>query len=65
MTGGYDLLFAVRLDENYLPTGAIEVPREAVEELYPPGTRVTWTKKLERHRRTRKVPASQLLPDGG
>lgn len=62
LTGNYDLLFAIRLDEDYLPLEAIEVPRQVVEEHYPRGTRVTWTKKLEADARTRKVAGRYLDP---
>jgi hypothetical protein len=46
MRDPYDTLFALRLDIHYRPVAAIEVPREVLEQLYPHGTRTSWTQAL-------------------
>lgn len=43
----YDTLFAIRLNVGYEVVRAIEVPRPVLEQLYPHGTRTSWTKKLD------------------
>lgn len=57
----YDLLFAIRLDEDYAPLEAIEAPRAVVEDFYGRG-RVTWTKRFANDPRVRWIPGSALLP---
>lgn len=57
----YDVLFAIRLDEDYGPLEAIEAPRDAVEHFFGRG-RVTWTKRFASDPRVRHIPASTLLP---
>jgi hypothetical protein len=44
----YDLLLAIRLGQDYVPIEAIEVPPKVVEQFYPRGKTVSWTKKLWR-----------------
>jgi len=61
MRGSYDALLAIRLDEAYVPLHAIEVPREVLEEYYPVGKRVSWTKTLEDDKRIARVTGSELL----
>lgn len=61
MLGSYDALLAIRLDEAYLPLHAIEVPRAVLEEYYPAGKRVSWTKTLERDDRVRRITGDELL----
>lgn len=56
----YDVLFAIRLDEDYAPLEAIEAPREAVEHFFGRG-RVTWTKRFASDPRVRHVPATELV----
>lgn len=57
--GPYDLLFAIRLDEEYQPIEAIEVPREVIEEYFGKG-RVSWTRQLARHPRVRRISKMEL-----
>jgi hypothetical protein len=61
LKGSYDLLFAIRFDEEYRPTEAIEVPREVIEELFGE-RRVTWTKALEADSRVRRISKADLGP---
>ena len=61
MLGSYDALLAIRLDEAYVPLHAIEVPRAVLEEYYPAGKRVSWTKTLERDRRVHRITGDELL----
>jgi hypothetical protein len=42
----YDTLVALRLDAAYRPVGGWEIPREAVEAVYPHGRRTSLTAKL-------------------
>jgi hypothetical protein len=56
----HDVLFAIRLDEDYAPLEAIEAPREAVERFFGRG-RVTWTKGFASDLRVRHIPATELL----
>lgn len=58
----YDVLFAIRLDEDYLPIEAIHVPRPVVEERFPSGRRVTWTVGMSNDPRVRRISAEELLP---
>lgn len=59
--GPYDLLFAVRLDEEYRSMEAIEVPREVVEEYFG-GGRVSWTQRLAADPRVRRISKAELEP---
>jgi hypothetical protein len=60
LTEPYDLMFAIRVDENHAATEAIEVPRAVVEELFGLGGRVTWLKRLADDARVRRIPARDL-----
>lgn len=57
----YDVLLAIRLNEDYSPWYAIEVPRSVFDELYPDGKRTSWTQRLETHSLTRRIDADELL----
>jgi hypothetical protein len=57
----YDTLLAIRLDEDYSPTLAIEVARAVLEDHYPHGTRTSWTMRLERDGRVRRITPEELL----
>jgi hypothetical protein len=57
----YDFVFAIRLDQNYSPLSAIEVPRVVVEEYFGRG-RVTWTKRMENDPRVRRIEGAELAP---
>ncbi len=58
----YDLLLAIRIDQDYIPIEVIEVPRGVLEAHYPAGSRTTWTKKLGEDDGVRRIPPEQLLP---
>lgn len=59
LRGDYDLVFAIRLGEDFYPTAAIEFPRSVVEELF--GDRVVlWRKELEGHPLVRRIEAADL-----
>jgi hypothetical protein len=57
----YDVLLAIRLDQDYSPTRAIEVPRPLLEEHYRHGTRTSWTTRLEQANGVRRISAQELL----
>jgi len=59
----YDLMLAIRLDENYEPVHAIEVSREVLEEFFGKG-RVSWTRRLEDDPRVRRITKEELLITG-
>jgi hypothetical protein len=46
MKDPYDVLLAIRLDADYEPEAAWQIPREIVELIYPHGTRTSLTAKL-------------------
>jgi hypothetical protein len=48
----YDVLLALRFDEFFWVTGALEVPRAVLDALFPDGRRVTWTCALTDDPRT-------------
>lgn len=60
----YDFLMAIRLNADYSPMYAIEVPRQVLDELYPNGKRTSWTQTLERHARTTRIEAEDLMRPG-
>jgi len=60
MSGTYHRMLAIRLNEDYTPREAIEVPREVVEEYYGQG-RLSWTKTLASDDRVRAISAEELL----
>lgn len=60
----YNTLLAIRLNPDYSPWYAIEVPRQAMDELYPGGKRTSWTVRLERHPRTTRIEGEDLLRAG-
>lgn len=60
----YDVMLAIRLDEDYSPLEAIEVPREVVEEYFGHG-RVTWQKRLANDPRVRRIPGAMFTEEGG
>ncbi len=53
----YDLLLALRLNADYAPREAIEVPREVVQEYQRHG-RLNWTKRLTGDPRVRLIPGA-------
>lgn len=60
----YDVLMAIRLNADYSPLYAIEVSRQTLDELYPDGKRTTWTQTLERHPKTKRIEAEDLMQPG-
>jgi hypothetical protein len=64
MKDPYDLLLAVRLDQDYRPIYAIEVPRDVLERHYAPGTRISLTNRLENDPGVRRIEAETLLTEG-
>ena len=60
----YDVVLAIRLDEDYSPLEGIEVPREVIEQHYGTG-RLSWTAKLANDPRTRRISAEELLTGEG
>ena len=56
---GCDLLLALRLDADYAPLEAIEVPRHVVEEYQRRG-RLSWTRRLAADPRVRLIPGAVL-----
>ncbi len=60
MSGPYDRMLAIRLNEDYTPREAIEVARAVVQEYYGDG-RVSWTKRLESDGRVRRITAEELV----
>jgi hypothetical protein len=57
----YDTLLAIRLNADYRPTCAIEVPRSILEQHYPHGTRTSWTMRLETAEGVRRITAKELF----
>jgi hypothetical protein len=55
----YDLLLALRLNADYAPLEAIQVPRQVVQEYQHDG-RLNWTKRLTRDPRVRHIPGDDL-----
>lgn len=58
----YDILFAIRLDENCMPLEAIEVPRRVINDHLPRGGRLSWTLAMENDPRARRISADELMP---
>jgi hypothetical protein len=59
----YDVLLAIRLDEEYAPTEALEIPREVIEDQFEDRT-VTWTRRLASDPRVRRIAGPELLSPG-
>jgi hypothetical protein len=57
----YDALLAIKLDQDYRPLYALEVPRDVLEQHYPPGVLTSLTKRLESDRGTLRIEAEDLL----
>jgi len=55
----YDLLFAIRLDADYTPLEAIEVPKRIVKKYFGDG-RVTWTNTFADDPAVRKITPEEL-----
>jgi hypothetical protein len=57
----YDLLLVLRLNADYAPLEAIQVPRQVVQEYQHDG-RLNWTKRLTRDLRVRTSPETTSKP---
>jgi hypothetical protein len=53
-------LFVLRLDEDYSPVVALEVPRSVVKEHFEEG-RMTWTRGLKHDERSIHIDGGTLL----
>lgn len=62
MRGDFDVLLAIRLDFDYTPTEAIEMPSEVAREFIGRNGKVSWTKALADDSRVRRIGAEEL-PD--
>ena len=60
MKDPYDVLLAIRLDADYRPTAAWQIPRSTVELTYPHGMRTSLTAKLLDGLGVEQVSAAQL-----
>ena len=60
----YDVLLAIRMNEDYEPIEAIEVPRSVMLEHYPAGIRATWTKRLAADPRITRLTPEELATVG-
>lgn len=56
----YDVLVAIRLDVAYRPVGGWEIPREAVEAVYPYGQRTSLTAQLLGKPGVREIEQARL-----
>jgi hypothetical protein len=56
-----DVLLAIRLDFDYAPTEAIEVPYEVAEEFVGKNGKVSWTNALAHDGRVHRITARELL----
>lgn len=55
------MILAIRLDFDYSPTEAIEVPVEVARQYLGKNGRLSWTKALADDNRVRRVSAQELL----
>jgi hypothetical protein len=60
MRDPYDMLFALRLDVAFKPVSAWEIPRAAVEAVYPHGTRTSLTQRLVADATVREIEPDRL-----
>lgn len=61
LTEPYTMLFALRLRADFTPEVAYEIPREAVETVYAPGSRTSLTKTLIKAPGVRAVSEERLV----
>ena len=61
MKDPYDVLLAIRLDADYEPEAAWQIPRDTVELIYPHGTRTSLTAKLVASANVVLIPKEQLV----
>lgn len=60
-----DVLLAIRLDFDYSPSEALEMPVEIAEIYVGKNGKVDWTRKLAADPRVTNIPASALLSGSG
>jgi hypothetical protein len=58
--GPCDVVLAIRLDFDYAPTEAIEIPRAVAELFLGKSGKVSWTAKLVSHPEVRHITAAEL-----
>ena len=56
-----DLVLAIRLDYDYSPAEAIEIPRDVAELFVGKNGKISWTAKLVAHPRVRHITAEELV----
>ena len=61
MKDPYDVLLAIRLNADYRPTAAWQIPRSTIELTYPYGTRTSLTAKLLAGPDVAQIPEEQLV----
>jgi hypothetical protein len=61
ITGPCDIVLAIRLDVDYSPTEAIEIPVDVAEEYTGKNGKVSWTHKLAADDRVRHITGAELL----
>jgi hypothetical protein len=61
LRGPCDVVLAIRLDFDYTPTEAIEIPVEVAEAHVGKNGKLSWTHALAQHHRVRRIPARELL----
>jgi hypothetical protein len=61
MKDPYDVLLAIRLDAEYRPTAAWQIPRTTIELIYPHGTRTSLTARLLSGPDVVAIPSERLL----
>lgn len=57
-----DVLLALRLDFDYTPSEALEIPVEVAEAYVGKNGRVSWTHRLAHDPRVRRIQGSAFLP---
>jgi hypothetical protein len=59
-----DVVLAIRLDFDYAPTEAIEIPRAVADQFVGKNGKVSWTHKLVAHPDVRHISAAELVAAG-
>lgn len=65
MKDPYNVLLAIRLDADYRPVAAWQMPRDAVELVYPHGSRTSLTAKLLASPAVVSIEPAQLAAAAG
>ena len=56
-----DVVLAIRLDFDYAPTEALEIPRAVADQFVGKNGKVSWTHKLVAHPDVRHISAEELV----